>query len=290
MNKKFDDAIKKKLLEEVDNFNNVTRYKNELNEKSVNRMLYWICKCDCAFITAFRYKLKDIKNSDKTYYGPNNEWVDGKIFTHDENRDKNKLLVAELLRLKYGVTPVKGVYPEGMDKESSEESYFVVNRFNDPNFLNNLLSLGEYFNQDSIYYKPKDSDKGYLIGTNGNEGLPYHEKVNASKLKIGTASNFMSRIGNKAFSFIPDDALKTKNKEDGLNNDEVMQRYWTDYDGTSFKDRKNNRMHEAFYYWRSLCTNYMKILEYMEPRTKWAMGCYINEQLRNSINKPELIL
>ena len=134
----FDDAIKKKLLEEVDNFNNIAIYNNELNEKSLNRMMLWLNKCDCAFITAFRYKLIDIANPDKTYYGPNDNWVDKKIFTHEENREKNKLLKAELLNLKYGVTTVKGIYPEGMNNESSEESFFVVNKFNDPNFLNNL--------------------------------------------------------------------------------------------------------------------------------------------------------
>ena len=61
----FDDAIKKKLLEEVDNFNNIAIYNNELNEKSLNRMMLWLNKCDCAFITAFRYKLIDIANPDK---------------------------------------------------------------------------------------------------------------------------------------------------------------------------------------------------------------------------------
>ena len=121
---KFDDAIKKKLLEEVDNFNNIAIYNNELNEKSLNRMMLWLNKCDCAFITAFRYKLIDIANPDKTYYGPNDNWADKKIFTHEENREKNKLLKAELLNLKYGVTTVKGVYPEGMNNESSEESFF----------------------------------------------------------------------------------------------------------------------------------------------------------------------
>ena len=35
----FYDAIKKKLLEEVDNFNNIAIYNNELNEKSLNRMM-----------------------------------------------------------------------------------------------------------------------------------------------------------------------------------------------------------------------------------------------------------
>lgn len=286
---KFDDAIKKKILEEVDNFNNIAIYNNELNEKSLNRMMLWLNKCDCAFITAFRYKLIDIANPDKTYYGPNDNWTDKKIFTHEENREKNKLLKAELLNLKYGVTTVKRVYPEGMNNESSEESFFVVNRFNDPNFLNNLLSLAEYFNQDSIYYKPKDKTYGYLIGTNGATYPGYHKKGDESKLKPGSASNFMSRIGNKAFSFIPNNALKVNNRKEGIENTDAPQRYWTDYEGTSFKDRKRSRVQEATDFWKSICVRRMEVLEEMEPRGRWAMGDYINMNLRNARNKPKLL-
>lgn len=286
---KFDDAIKKELLEEVDNFNNIAIYNNELNEKSLNRMMLWLNKCDCAFITAFRYKLIDIANQDKTYYGPNDNWEDKKIFTHEENREKNKLLKAELLNLKYGVTTVKRVYPEGMNNESSEESFFVVNRFNDPNFLNNLLSLAEYFNQDSIYYKPKDKTYGYLIGTNGATYPGYHKKGDESKLKPGSASNFMSRIGNKAFSFIPNNALKVNNRKEGIENTDAPQRYWTDYEGTSFKDRKESKVQEATDFWKSICVRRMEVLEEMEPRGRWAMGDYINMNLRNARNKPKLL-
>ena len=286
---KFDDAIKKKILEEVDNFNNIAIYNNELNEKSLNRMMLWLNKCDCAFITAFRYKLIDIANPDKTYYGPNDNWTDKKIFTHEENREKNKLLKAELLNLKYGVTTVKRVYPEGMNNESSEESFFVVNRFNDPNFLNNLLSLAEYFNQDSIYYKPKDKTYGYLIGTNGATYPGYHKKGDESKLKPGSASNFMSRIGNKAFSFISNNALKVNNRKEGIENTDAPQRYWTDYEGTSFKDRKRSRVQEATDFWKSICVRRMEVLEEMEPRGRWAMGDYINMNLRNARNKPKLL-
>ena len=285
----FDDAIKKKLLEEVDNFNNIAIYNNELNEKSLNRMMLWLNKCDCAFITAFRYKLIDIANPDKTYYGPNDNWVDKKIFTHEENREKNKLLKAELLNLKYGVTTVKRVYPEGMNNESSEESFFVVNIFNEPNFLNNLLSLAEYFNQDSIYYKPKDKTYGYLIGTNGATYPGYHKKGDESKLKPGSASNFMSRIGNKAFSFIPNNALKVNNRKEGIENTDAPQRYWTDYERTSFKDRKRSRVQEATDFWKSICVRRMEVLEEMEPRGRWAMGDYINMNLRNARNKPKLL-
>ena len=285
----FDDAIKKKLLEEVDNFNNIAIYNNELNEKSLNRMMLWLNKCDCAFITAFRYKLIDIANPDKTYYGPNDNWTDKKIFTHEENREKNKLLKAELLNLKYGVTTVKRVYPEGMNNESSEESFFVVNRFNDPNFLNNLLSLAEYFNQDSIYYKPKDKTYGYLIGTNGATYPGYHKKGDESKLKPCSASNFMSRIGNKAFSFIPNNAIKVNNIKEGIENTDAPQRYWTDYEGTSFKDKKKSRVQEATDFWKSICVRRMEVLEEMEPRGRWAMGDYINMNLRNARNKPKLL-
>lgn len=285
----FDDVIKKKILEEVDNFNNIAIYNNELNEKSLNRMMLWLNKCDCAFITAFRYKLIDIANPDKTYYGPNDNWEDKKIFTHEENREKNKLLKAELLNLKYGVTTVKRVYPEGMNNESSEESFFVVNRFNDPNFLNNLLSLAEYFNQDSIYYKPKDKTYGYLIGTNGATYPGYHKKGDESKLKPGSASNFMSRIGNKAFSFIPNNAIKVNNIKEGIENTDAPQRYWTDYEGTSFKDRKRSRVQEATDFWKSICVRRMEVLEEMEPRGRWAMGDYINMNLRNARNKPKLL-
>ena len=286
---KFDDAIKKKILEEVDNFNNIAIYNNELNEKSLNRMMLWLNKCDYAFITAFRYKLIDIANPDKTYYGPNDNWVDKKIFTHEENREKNKLLKAELLNLKYGVTTVKRIYPEGMNNDSSEESFFVVNRFNEPNFLNNLLSLAEYFNQDSIYYKPKDKTYGYLIGTNGATYPGYHKKGDESKLKPGSASNFMSRIGNKAFSFISNNALKVNNRKEGIENTDVPQRYWTDYEGTSFKDRKRSRVQEATDFWKSICVRRMEVLEEMEPRGRWAMGDYINMNLRNARNKPKLL-
>lgn len=286
---KFDDAIKKKILEEVDNFNNIAIYNNELNEKSLNRMMLWLNKCDCAFITAFRYKLIDIANPDKTYYGPNDNWTDKKIFTHEENREKNKLLKAELLNLKYGVTTVKRVYLEGMNNESSEESFFVVNRFNDPNFLNNLLSLAEYFNQDSIYYKPKDKTYGYLIGTNGATYPGYHKKGDESKLKPGSASNFMSRIGNKAFSFISNNALKVNNRKEGIENTDAPQRYWTDYEGTSFKDRKRSRVQEATDFWKSICVRRMEVLEEMEPRGRLAMGDYINMNLRNARNKPKLL-
>lgn len=279
--------------EEVYNFNNVINKSNKtLNESSVNRMLSWLKDCDCAFISAFRSELKDIRDKDATYLGPDNDWEEGKRFTHEENRQKNKLMVAELLQLGYGVTKVKGVYPEGMTDESSEESYLVVNRNDDENFLDNLLRISEYYNQDSIYYKEKGKTKGNLIGTN-NCGWPeYHQKGEDSEMKTDTASNYMSRLGNKAFSFVGKDAEKVNNRKEAMDSiekskgtdDEWRQRYWRDNDGTTFKGRKENRkakMMEAVGFWRNMTASKMLIKEDIHPLTRKTMG----EELRRMRKK-----
>lgn len=271
-------------VNEVYNFNNIMNKSNTtLNESSVNRMLHWLKGCDCAFISVFRTELKDIRDSNSTYFGPNKDWEVGKRFTHEENRQKNKLMAAELLQLGYGVTKVKGVYPEGMTDESSEESYLVVNRNNDNNFLPNLLRIAEYFNQDSIYYKERGETTGNLIGTN-NCGWPeYHQKGDDSELKTDTVSNYMSRLGNKAFSFVGNDAEKVNNRKEAMDSiersrgtdDEWRQRYWRDNDGTTFRGRKDNRkskMKEAVGFWRNMVDGKMLIKEDMHPLTRKTMG------------------
>ena len=275
-------------INEVRNFNSVIdKRKTSLNESNINRMLQWLKDCDCAFISAFRTELKDIRDINTTYLGPNNDWAEGKRFTHEENRQKNKVMVAKLLNLGYGVTKVKGVYPEGMTDEISEESYLVVNRNNDENFLNNLLSIAEYFNQDSIYYKESGKTEGNLIGTN-NCGWPeYHQKGDDSELRTNTASNYMSRMGNRAFSFIGKDAESVGNRKEAMDSiektrgtdDEWRQRYWDDKDSTTFRDRKENRkakMKEAVNFWRNMTDGRMLIKEDIHPLTRKTMG----EELR----------
>ena len=280
-------------LYEVRNFNNVIT-SGRLDESSINRMLQWLKDCDCAFITAFRKELKDVRDMDATYLGPDekNKWQVGKQFTHEENRQKNKLMVAELLQLGYGVTKVKGIYPEGMKDESSEESYLVVNRNNDANFLNNLLRISEYYNQDSLYYKERGKTKGNLIGTNSCGWPEYHQKGEDSELKTGTASNYMSRMGNKAFSFVGKDAEKVNNRKEAMDSieksrgtdDEWRQRYWQDNDGTSFRGRKELRkqkMMEAIDFWKNMVTGKMLIKEDIHPLTRKTMGEALRKMRKN---------
>jgi hypothetical protein len=246
------------FINEVRNFNSIIdKTDKTLNESSINRMLQWLKNCDCAFISAFRNELKDVRDMNATYLGPDdkNQWQIGKQFTHEENRQKNKLMVAELLQLGYGVTKVKGVYPEGMTDETSEESYLVVNRNDDENFLDNLLRISEYYNQDSIYYKEKGKTKGNLIGTNNNGFPEYHQKGEDSELKTSTASNYMSRMGNKAFSFVGKDAEKVKNRK--------------------------NKMSEAANFWRNMVDGKMIIKEDIHPLTRKTMG----EALRKMRNR-----
>ena len=257
-------------------------------------MLQWLKDCDCAFITAFRNELKDVRDMEATYLGPDekNKWQVGKQFTHEENRQKNKLMVAELLQLGYGVTKVKGIYPEGTKDESSEESYLVVNRNNDANFLNNLLRISEYYNQDSIYYKEKGKTKGNLIGTNDNGFPEYHQKGEDSELKTSTASNYMSRMGNKAFSFVGKDAEKVNNRKEAMDSieksrgtdDEWRQRYWQDNDGTSFRGRKELRkqkMNEAIDFWKNMVIGKMLIKEDIHPLTRKTMGEALRKMRKN---------
>lgn len=283
------------FINEVRNFNSIIYKTNKtLNESSINRMLQWLKNCDCAFITAFRNELKDVRDMKATYLEPDdkNPWQIGKQFTHEENRQKNKLMVAELLQLGYGVTKVKGVYPEGRTDETSEESYLVVNRNDDENFLENLLRISEYYNQDSVYYKEKGKTKGILIGTN-NSGFPeYHQKGEDSEMKTSTASNYMSRMGNKAFSFVGKSAKKVKDREEAMDDierskgtdEEWRQRYWRDNDGTLFRGRKENRkkeMSETVNFWRNMIDGKMIIKEDIHPLTRKTMG----EALRKMRNK-----
>lgn len=234
---------------EIVNFNHVIDKSNKkVNESSIKRMLQWLHDCDCAFISASRCELKDIRDEKSTYLGPNKDWKEGKCFTPEENHYKNKLMVAELLLLGYGVAKIKCVNPEGMTDETSEESYLVVNRCHDENFLNQLLRIAEYYNKDSIYYKEKGRTEANLMGTN-NCGWPgYHQKGEDSELKTGTSSNDMSRLGDRAFSFV------------------------ADFD----KEIREKKMMEALDFWRNMTEGRMLVKEKLHPLVRKTMG----EELR----------
>lgn len=176
-----------------------------------------------------------------------------------------------------------------MTDETSEESYLVVNRNNDKKFLENILRISELYNQDSVFYKEKGKTTGNLIGTNSNGWPEYHKKGDDSELRTDTASNYMSRLGNKAFSFVSDDAEKVKDKREAMDkiektrgtDEEYRQRYWNEKDDTTFRRRKENRknkMKEAVEFWRNMTDGRMLIKEDMHPLARKTMG----EELRKT--------
>ena len=238
-------------MENVKNFNKVLYQSVEkLNELSINRMLHWLIDCDCALITAFRNELKDVRDEKLTYLGPDNDWQLGKKFTHEENMQKNKDLLANLLLYGYGVAKIKGAYPEGMANENSEESYLVVNRDNNDDFLDKILNLGEFYNQDSVYYKAKGDTIGCLIGTNNCDFPGYHQKGDGNQLPTNTALSYMSSIGNQAFCYC--------RKDMGISN-----------------------MMEAVGFWRSHVNGKMIVKEDFHPLTRKTM--YESLRARNAI-------
>ena len=159
------------------------------------------------------------------------------------------MMVTELLILGYGVAKIKCVYPDVMTDETSVERYLVVNRCHDEKFLNNLLRIAEYYNQDSIYYKEKGKTDGNFIGTN-NCGWPeYHQKGEDDESRTDSSSNSMSRLGNQAFSFVGNDA-----------EEEIREK----------------KMMSALDFWRNIIEGKMLIKEELHPLTRKTMG----EELR----------
>ena len=124
---------------------------------------------------------------------------------HRCSNARNKNLKAVLLKMGYGVTRVDGSYIENFKdvdnrKEVSEESFFVVNLKDDPDFNNNINKLGQMFCQDSVLLIPQGGDAAFLLGT--NETWPgLGEKEDVGRFEGGKEAEFMSRVKGRPFVF-----------------------------------------------------------------------------------------
>lgn len=84
-----------------------------------------------------------------------------------EDAERNRELMAALLRMGYGVIKVHGAHWVNQEDTSDQKEYLlVVNSDNKPDFYKNLLHLSEYYNQDSFCYKAKGDSVAYNIGYN----------------------------------------------------------------------------------------------------------------------------
>lgn len=219
--------------------------KKVLQESNLNRIENFIKNYEVGIISAWRGQLANETPNTFTPYNISKKndigsvKVNGEQFTTNEKKFYNRELKAALLRLNYGVTNVRGSYVEEDFGESQEESFFVVNLHSDPSFKENLIKLGEYYNQDSIFYSPQGELQGYLIGTNNSDFPGYGNEVLAGSLLTNVMSQFMSRIGNKGFSFTNGEDVSGQEDENELfyNGD---NNYKQD-NSPNFIDRKNKR-------------------------------------------------
>jgi len=167
-------------------------YKEFINESSLSRLWRHNDEHDCGALTAFRNA---------------RDCGEGEPYVKKENNQRNKSLLAKLKSKGYGVTKLKGTYPEG-GSVGKEESFFVVDLKDSGNLERDLRRLGEEFEQDSVLFVPKGAIKGdskaYLIGTNKckNNWLGFGKKETFNKGKMGYSSPiYTSMVNGRPFIF-----------------------------------------------------------------------------------------
>jgi hypothetical protein len=202
-----------------------------LSESSVTRLMRWMDSHDIAVVTAFRGAFRDatpntLDDRPTELQGSNVAYE----YSRQENKRRNHNLKACLMRLGYGVTNVQGSYIEGFGtidaQELGEESIFVVNLENAPDFKQRVFELSEYYNQDCFLYKPKGDNNAYLIGTNNTEWPGYGNEENQGEFHLNPSNEFLTRMGANTFSFSSDGDMPQDNRR------------------LDFKTRKAQRMRE----------------------------------------------
>ena len=160
--------------------------KQLLPESSLSRIHSKIQQYACGAITAYR-----------------NE------FTHKENQQRNRSLLASLMAKGYSVTAIRGSYIENYGSEDatevSEHTFWVCSKTEGDDggqLENDLVELGHKYDQDSILSKPFQKD-AFLVGTSQRENAypPYGQRASVGSFKGGKAAEFMSRVNGREFTF-----------------------------------------------------------------------------------------
>ena len=199
-----------------------------INEAGLAKIRQDMSDYDTAFITAFR---GDINDKSMCAYTPPEEPLDekgGKKRTRavqgkkaKTNRRNNKDLSAYILSRGYGMKNVQGSYienfgsldPEKIPREVKENSFFVVNLKNDPQFFDEIIDLGKRYCQDSVILVPKGGE-AFLYGTNNTyPGLDQEETV--GEFMGGETGEFMSRVGGRPFIMKEEEETRIYNDYSG---------------------------------------------------------------------------
>ena len=170
------------LLDNINNnSNNTTNVKTdklgfELNETSLSRAYQHIKNYDVAFISACR--------GAKSY---------------KENLKNSKELKSRLMTFGYLVTKVGGGFIENQNQPDEnpveERTYFVVNvRDTYENFEKKIVSLGVYYNQDSVIVGKKGGLDLTQITTNNNCDTPKFSRKVFKNISYGKIDVFYTRF------------------------------------------------------------------------------------------------
>lgn len=181
-----------------------------LQEAGLSRIWKQTMEYDIALISTCRTKCINC-------IYPQKDKEDGGKYTSSENRKRTKLLRAKLLSHKFGVTAVDGTYIEHKGtpfaKHLDEDSFFVVNLKNDPNFKDKLIELEKEFCQDSVILHAKDDEEFYEYGTNHGTRVGLDKTLSAGKKFVaGIEKEFMSKIRNRPFAFTNEIKLQINSK------------------------------------------------------------------------------
>jgi len=187
-----------------------------INEAGLTKIRQDMSDYDTAFITAFR---GDINDKSMCVYAPPSEKElqerDKMGKRGESNKRNNKELSAFLLSQGYGIKNIQGSYienfgsadPKKIPREVKENSFFVTNLNDDPEFFEEIINLGKRYCQDSVILVPK-GEEGYLYGTNKTyPGLDQKETL--GKFIGGETGEFMSRIKKRPFVMKEDEDTKT---------------------------------------------------------------------------------
>tara|TARA_B100000900_G_scaffold12397_1_gene9987 strand:+ start:665 stop:1297 length:633 start_codon:yes stop_codon:yes gene_type:complete len=182
----------------------LNEWKRFLTESSISRTYEHIMNHDTAFITAFRDNTGDVTKCMQDHSKT------------EENYKRNKQMKAVLLNKGYGVTSVDGTYIEdfGTDaaKEVKEDSFFVVNLTDNPNFKADMRGLSEHYCQDSFLFVPRGGEESILVGTNKAEFPGYGNEEETGSFIGGQEGEFMTRVGKSKRPIKFAEGLETKEK------------------------------------------------------------------------------
>lgn len=154
-----------------------------LNENGLSRIYAQTKKHDYGTITAFRG-----------------------TYNTKENRARNKSLLSKLRSKRYSVTSISGKYIENIntpqEQEVSEDSYLVVDVLDTGNLRQDLMQLGQQFEQDTILYG-NAGEQSVLIGTSKRKDAKPafgQEELQGGAI-FGKKGELMSRVKNRPFVF-----------------------------------------------------------------------------------------